>query len=114
MWSNGRVNRVEIVHDNFLRRVAQGDLPERVGTATLDDAQLSAGELVSLFEAQVLSRHLDRAARDMQARGFGFYTIGSSGHEGMAAVAGALRPTDMAFVHYHTKSPWRKHRCTLA
>jgi 2-oxoisovalerate dehydrogenase E1 component len=100
MWSNGRVNRVEIVQSNFLRRVAQGDLPARVGTATLDDAQLTAHELVALFEAQVLSRHLDRAARDMQARGFGFYTIGSSGHEGMAAVAGALRPTDMAFVHY--------------
>jgi 2-oxoisovalerate dehydrogenase E1 component len=30
----------------------------------------------------------------------GFYTIGSSGHEGMAAVAAALRPTDMAFLHY--------------
>ncbi len=36
----------------------------------------------------------------MQAVGQGFYTIGSSGHEGMAAVAAALRPTDMAFLHY--------------
>ena len=36
----------------------------------------------------------------MQAAGQGFYTIGSSGHEGMAAVAAALRPTDMAFLHY--------------
>jgi len=36
----------------------------------------------------------------MQAQGKGFYTIGSSGHEGMAAVAEALRPTDMAFLHY--------------
>ncbi len=36
----------------------------------------------------------------MQAEGQGFYTIGSSGHEGMAAVAQALRPTDMAFLHY--------------
>jgi 2-oxoisovalerate dehydrogenase E1 component len=31
--------------------------------------------------------------------GPGLYTIGS-GHEGMAAVAAALRPTDMAFLHY--------------
>ena len=36
----------------------------------------------------------------MQRAGQGFYTIGSSGHEGMAAVAAALRPTDMAFLHY--------------
>ena len=36
----------------------------------------------------------------MQSKGKGFYTIGSSGHEGMAAVAEALRPTDMAFLHY--------------
>jgi 2-oxoisovalerate dehydrogenase E1 component len=36
----------------------------------------------------------------MQRAGQGFYTIGSSGHEGMAAVAQALRPGDMAFLHY--------------
>ena len=36
----------------------------------------------------------------MQAKGEGFYTIGSSGHEGNAAVAAAFRPTDMAFLHY--------------
>lgn len=36
----------------------------------------------------------------MQAAGQGYYTIGSSGHEGMAAVAAALRPNDMAFLHY--------------
>lgn len=36
----------------------------------------------------------------MQKAGQGYYTIGSSGHEGMAAVAGALRPDDMAFLHY--------------
>jgi len=36
----------------------------------------------------------------MQKAGQGFYTIGSSGHESMAAVAEALRPTDMAFLHY--------------
>jgi 2-oxoisovalerate dehydrogenase E1 component len=36
----------------------------------------------------------------MQAEGQGYYTIGSSGHEGMAAVAAALRPDDLAFLHY--------------
>lgn len=36
----------------------------------------------------------------MQKAGQGFYTIGSSGHECMAGVAHALRPTDVAFLHY--------------
>ena len=33
---------------------------------------------------------MDRLSRALQARGEGFYTIGSSGHEGTAAVAAAL------------------------
>jgi 2-oxoisovalerate dehydrogenase E1 component len=53
-----------------------------------------------MFSSQVLSRQLDRTARGLQARGEGFYTIGSSGHEGMAAVAAAFRVGDMAFLHY--------------
>ena len=32
----------------------------------------------------------------------GFYTIGSSGHEGNAAYAKALRTSDMAFLHYRS------------
>ena len=94
------MNRVQIVHENFLRRVATDDFPEPTATTTPADAGLDADALVDLFRAQALSRHLDRVARELQARGEGFYTIGSSGHEGMAAVAAALRSTDMAFLHY--------------
>src|SRR3546814_20136108 len=47
---------------------------------------------------------MDRLARALQARGEGFYTIGSSGHEGNAAVAAALRVTDMAFLHYRSNA----------
>jgi hypothetical protein len=36
------------------------------------------------------------------ARGTGSYTIGSSGHEGNAAVAAALRVTDPALLHYRS------------
>ncbi|MEL6296097.1 MAG: thiamine pyrophosphate-dependent enzyme [Pseudomonadota bacterium] len=89
-------DRVRIVHENFLRRVASGDLPQ----VALVPPDLSAERLPSLFRSQCLSRALDIEARAMQGRGEGFYTIGSSGHEGMAAVAEALRPTDMAFLHY--------------
>jgi 2-oxoisovalerate dehydrogenase E1 component len=38
----------------------------------------------------------------MQRMGRGFYTIGSSGHEGNAALAAALRPTDPALLHYRS------------
>ncbi len=36
------------------------------------------------------------------SQGKGYYTIGSSGHEGNAAVAAALRPTDPALLHYRS------------
>jgi len=63
---------------------------------------LDSGEAVRLFEAQVASRHLDLAARWLRSFGEGYYTIGSSGHEGNAAVAAALRPTDPALLHYRS------------
>ncbi|SNX72495.1 branched-chain alpha-keto acid dehydrogenase E1 component [Cereibacter ovatus] len=85
-----------IVHENFLARIKARDLPP----GPLPTPGLAAHELVSLFRSQCVSRALDRTSRAMQKAGQGFYTIGSSGHEGMAAVAHALRPTDMAFLHY--------------
>ncbi len=72
------------------------DAPIRTGST------LTARSAIDLFDAQVASRHLDFAARALRARGEGFYTIGSSGHEGNAAVAAALRPTDPAFLHYRS------------
>ncbi len=57
---------------------------------------------LDLFDAQLESRHADAAARWMQQQGRGYYTIGSSGHEGNAALALALRPTDPALLHYRS------------
>jgi len=91
-----KMDRADIVHDNFLQRVPARDFP--VGKPPADG--LSAAEAVALYRAQCLSRALDRTSRAMQKAGKGFYTIGSSGHEGMAAVAHAVRPSDMAFLHY--------------
>ncbi len=93
-------DRVQIVHESFRRRVAQLDFPAVTSTLSPEDSGLGGEALTGLFRAQVLSRHLDRWARTLQQRGEGFYTIGSSGHEGMAAVAAALRPTDLALLHY--------------
>ena len=63
---------------------------------------LTGGQCLELFDAQLASRHLDLAARWLRAQGAGFYTIGSSGHEGNAAVAAALRPGDPALLHYRS------------
>ncbi|MEW2429141.1 thiamine pyrophosphate-dependent enzyme [Micromonospora sp. NPDC047644] len=67
-----------------------------------DDAPLTGGQVLDLFDAQVTSRQLDLAGRWLRSFGEGFYTIGSAGHEGNAAVAAALRPTDPALLHYRS------------
>lgn len=73
-----------------------GDWPEGLAP----QGPLAASDAVSVFRSQCLSRALDLESRSLQQAGEGYYTIGSSGHEGMAAVAHALRTTDPAFLHY--------------
>lgn len=90
------MDRAAIVHENFLARVAARDLPAGRPSA----GPMAPETALQAFRAGVLTRALDRQSRAMQRAGQGFYTIGSSGHEGLAAVALALRPTDMAFLHY--------------
>jgi 2-oxoisovalerate dehydrogenase E1 component len=92
---------VERVHLQFLARVGAEDLPEpRTPSPARPLEGVPASTLLEILRSQILSRHLDRMARELRAAGEGYYTIGSSGHEGMAAVAAALRPTDLAFLHY--------------
>ena len=94
------MDRAELIHETLVRRLASGDLPPRSRSMWLGHVGIDAPAAVALFRAQATTRQLDRTSRRMQARREGFYTIGSSGHEGMAAVAAALRPDDMAFLHY--------------
>ncbi len=99
------VSRTAVVDQNFQRLLA--GLPEVARRGDLDSpvrpgATLSARRAIALFEAQLESRHLDYAARILRGRGQGFYTISSAGHEGAAAVADALRPSDPAFLHYRS------------
>ena len=93
-------DRTQVVHENFINRVKNNDLPARLGRFDFADSTLSAQQAVEVFESQILSRRLDMYARTLQAMGEGFYTIGSSGHEGLAAVAEALSVKDTAFLHY--------------
>ena len=84
----------------FIREVEDmrgGDL-----SATRFDSTPADRRWLEIFDSQLGSRHLDLAARWLREQGKGFYTIGSSGHEGNAAVAAALRPTDPALLHYRS------------
>ena len=67
-----------------------------------DDTTLTGAQALDLFDAQVTSRQLDLAGRWLRSFGEGYYTIGSAGHEGNAAVAAALRATDPALLHYRS------------
>jgi 2-oxoisovalerate dehydrogenase E1 component len=87
--------------------LSAGSPPDPPGPPDLDQPVRSGSALtirhcLELFDAQVASRHLDAAARWLRSRDTGFYTIGSSGHEGNAAVAAATRPTDPALLHYRS------------
>lgn len=86
-------NRAAALDTAFVTRVEAGDLPEMRGTI-----DMPAHKLADVFDTQVMNRHLDLMAR--RTKGQTFYSIGSSGHEGLAALALASRPTDMAFLHY--------------
>jgi 2-oxoisovalerate dehydrogenase E1 component len=107
------VNRAGIVDRNFVERVSKlrfgaalssapaaprsdREAPVRPGTS------LCGRQALALFESQLESRHLDLVARALKARDQCFYTIGSSGHEGNAAVAASARPDDPAFLHYRS------------
>ena len=75
------MDRADVVDKAFRTRLAAGDLPE----IQVTNGPLNPEDAVAIFRAQCLSRNLDRRSRKMQSEGQGFYTIGSSGHEGMAA-----------------------------
>ena len=75
---------------------------EDLDTPIRESSSLIGARALELFEAQVTSRHLDLAARWLRSFNEGYYTIGSSGHEGNAAVAAALRVDDPAFLHYRS------------
>ncbi|GII78657.1 MFS transporter [Sphaerisporangium rufum] len=76
--------------------------PRDPGLPVRPDTTLTGARCRELFEIQLASRLLDVAARWLREQGEGFYTIGSAGHEGNAAVAAALRPTDPALPHYRS------------
>ena len=95
-------NRAEVIDSNFTRFVKEGNLPQSKSRLFLSQTNIRSSELISIFESQVLSRHIDLKARLLKDKGKCFYTIGSSGHEGNAVFGKVFPYTDMAFLHYRS------------
>jgi 2-oxoisovalerate dehydrogenase E1 component len=93
---------LETIDEHFVRllRARSRDVA-RQGPVGHDGAT-DAAALRLLFEAQVQSRHLDFAARWLQSKGKGYYTIGSAGHESNAALGLLSRVNDPALLHYRS------------
>ena len=95
-------NRDEIVDQNFTKCVNDGNLPKARTNLLLSQTNIQSSVLISIFESQVFSRHMDLKARLLKNEGKCFYTIGSSGHEGNAVFGKVFPYTDMAFLHYRS------------
>jgi 2-oxoisovalerate dehydrogenase E1 component len=101
----GRVTTPQNLDERFRDAVSALPGPQTrraPGDPVRDDSALTGARAAELFDAQLASRHLDLAARWLRSFNEGFYTIGSSGHEGNAGVAAALLPTDPALLHYRS------------
>ncbi|WP_255365644.1 transketolase C-terminal domain-containing protein [Micromonospora sp. II] len=91
--------------DRLRAELAALGAPEKrrdLGERLPDGGPLTGAQALALFDAQVTSRLLDLAGQWLHGFGEGYHTIESAGHEGNAAVAAALRPTDPALLHHRS------------
>jgi 2-oxoisovalerate dehydrogenase E1 component len=100
------VSRAEIVDARFVDHVRRLPAPallrDDLDAPVRPGSGLRARDAIALFDVMIESRWCDLVSRELKNAGRSFYTIGSSGHEGNAAVAWALRPDDPAFLHYRS------------
>ncbi len=82
-----------------LRRVAEGSLHPTLNAPKL---LLEPGLARTLFASQLYCRVTDVEAHELRARGEGYYTICSAGHEGNVALGHLTRATDPALLHYRS------------
>ncbi|EME15277.1 dehydrogenase E1 component subunit alpha/beta [Rhodococcus triatomae] len=98
----GRPESTDPVEAHFVAAVGELTAATLRADTIRPGSELTTARALELFDAQLTSRHLDLAARRLRAQGRGFYTIGSAGHEGNAAVSAAVRVTDPALLHYRS------------
>lgn len=96
------LNRAKSIDNQFRSVVKNSHYPTEKSSTSPEDSLLSRTEFLALFDSQLLSRHLDLIARILKEDAKSYYTIGSSGHEGNAAVAEVFGIKDMAFLHYRS------------
>jgi 2-oxoisovalerate dehydrogenase E1 component len=80
-----------------LRGVATGELRFEA-----PELQLEPALARTLFASQLYCRITDVEAHELRARGEGYYTICSAGHEGNVALGHLTRATDPALLHYRS------------
>lgn len=100
------LDRFRALHDRLIavaevRPDAHGVKPDET-ELLVSGSRLSVGAARELLESQLTARHLDTAAYELRARGEGFYTISSAGHEGNVVLGRVLEPTDPALLHYRS------------
>lgn len=100
--STDRVAVVEAALDERIATAPQASQPLEPDAPLAPGSGLTAGQARLRFEDMVRSRTLDVVARELKARGEGFYTISSAGHEANVVLGGLLRPTDPCLLHYRS------------
>jgi 2-oxoisovalerate dehydrogenase E1 component len=96
------LDRAAIVDQNFIESLNNKKFPVAKSKTNIQESGLSSAQAIDIFQSQIESRHLDFIARILRKQDQAFYTIGSSGHEGNAAVAVAFDKHDMALLHYRS------------
>jgi 2-oxoisovalerate dehydrogenase E1 component len=97
-----RVAIVEAALDRVIEEAPAAATRLAPGAPLVPGSSLTAAAAVDLFEDQVRSRALDVLARELKARGEGYYTISSAGHEDDVVLGALTRPSDPCFLHYRS------------
>jgi 2-oxoisovalerate dehydrogenase E1 component len=97
-----RVAAVEDALDALLAELAPAEHSLRPDDSLRPGAGLTAHRAIEVFEDQVTSRQVDRAARELKKTDRSFHTITGAGHENNAVLGAQLRITDPAFLHYRS------------
>ena len=95
-------NRAEVIDENFISFLNVEKFPQARTNLKLNQTNIRSSDLISIFESQIMSRHIDLKARSLKDEGKCFYTIGSSGNERNAVFGSVFPYNDTAFLHYRS------------
>ena len=69
------LNRAKIIDLQFTKAIQSGSYPSQRSATTPEQANLNKTSFLELFDAQLISRHLDLIARKLKEQNKSFYTI---------------------------------------